>query len=87
MFLGATAGGIAFMFVQFPSELSMMSSEAKKTIPYYDPADDYSIARHIWDNVQPYLECCGADGWTDWELADKLKPGRKVFYPNLHLKY
>jgi ABC-type lipoprotein release transport system permease subunit len=39
-FLGAAAGGILVMYLNFPNgEVQMMKSELKKTIPYYDIAN------------------------------------------------
>ena len=56
VFLGANVGAIAFMYTQFDSELEMMTSELKKTIPYYNVEDSQSIVKVFWDQIQPNLQ-------------------------------
>jgi len=80
VFLGAAAGGILVMFLNFGDELEMAKSELKKTIPYYKVDQRHSVATLFWDHVQPGLGCCGAEKWEDWKEARPavLKPGMKV---------
>ena len=37
-----------------------------------------SLSKKFWDEMQPALMCCGAEGWKDWENAGHLKAGHKV---------
>ena len=78
MFLGAAAGGILVMFLNFGDEVEMAKSELKKTIRYYKIDQQHSVARLFWDNVQPELECCGAESWEDWKELNVLKSGMQV---------
>ena len=78
MFLGAAAGGILVMFLNFDGEVSMFKSELRKTISYYRTDDRVAVTTLFWDNVQPNLECCGADTWRDWEQLDKLNSGMQI---------
>ena len=80
VFLGAAAGGILVMFLNFGDELEMAKSELRKTIRYYKVDQRHSVATLFWDNVQPGLGCCGAEKWEDWKEARPavLKPGMKV---------
>ena len=57
----------------------MFTDELKRSIKYYR-ADDppHSLSKKFWDEMQPALQCCGAEGWKDWENAGQLKHGRKV---------
>ena len=60
-------------------ELEMFTEELKRSIKYYR-ADDppSSLSKKFWDEMQPALMCCGAEGWKDWENAGHLKAGHKV---------
>ena len=60
-------------------ELEMFTQELKSSIGYYR-ADDppSSLSKKFWDEMQPALMCCGAEGWKDWENAGHLKAGHKV---------
>jgi len=78
IFLGANIAGIVYLFSQFNSEVDMAANELEKSIPYYDPEDDKSLVKFVWDWVQSNLGCCGAAGWQDWSAAEMLKNGRKV---------
>ena len=57
----------------------MFTEELKNSIQYYR-ADDppNSLSKKFWDEMQPALRCCGAEGWKDWERAGHLKRGHKV---------
>lgn len=57
----------------------MFTEELKRSIKYYR-ADDppSSLSKKFWDEMQPALMCCGAEGWKDWENAGHLKAGHKV---------
>ena len=78
VFLGAAAGGILVMFLNFGDEVEMAKSELRKTIRYYKIDQQHSVARLFWDNVQPQLECCGAESWEDWKELNVLKSGMLV---------
>jgi len=78
VFLGAAAGGILVMFLNFDGEVSMFKSELRKTISYYRTDDRVAVTTLFWDNVQPNLECCGAETWRDWEELDKLNSGMQI---------
>ena len=57
----------------------MFTEELKRSIKYYrtdDPSS--SLSKKFWDEMQPALMCCGAEGWKDWEDAGHLKAGHKV---------
>ena len=60
-------------------EIEMFTEELKNSIQYYR-ADDppNSLSKKFWDEMQPALRCCGAEGWKDWERAGHLKRGHKV---------
>ena len=66
------------MFLNFGDEVEMAKSELKKTIRYYKIDQQHSVARLFWDNVQPELECCGAESWEDWKELNVLKSGMQV---------
>ena len=61
IFLGGYAAGIAYLFLNFPNEIDLAANELEKTIPYYE-VDGNAITSVFWDNVQPFLECCGVNG-------------------------
>ena len=61
VFLGGYGAGIAYLFLNFEDEVQLAANELEKTIPYYE-VDDNAITSVFWDNVQPFLECCGVDG-------------------------
>ena len=45
---------------------------------YYDPSEEHSLNKFLWDKMQSTFQCCGAEGWEDWSAAKKLKNGEKV---------
>ena len=61
IFLGGYGAGIAYLFLNFPNEIDLAANELEKTIPYYE-VDGNAITSVFWDNVQPFLECCGVNG-------------------------
>jgi len=78
IFFGANVGGIVYMYLKYPNEVAMATDELGKTIGYYDPSDDdCSINKFLWDKMQETFQCCGADGWSDWSAAEKLKNGEQ----------
>jgi len=78
IFLGANVGGIVYMYFHYQDEVALASDELGNKIGYYDPEDEHSVNKFLWDKMQSTFHCCGAEGWEDWSAAKKLKNGEKV---------